>query len=264
MKLTMKRYIKIWWMMAVNAFQDAFVSRLNAVVLITGKIIRFLFFLFFLFIIGSKTRLIAGYSLPQMIFFYLTFQLVDTLPQLLMREVYRFRGYVVSGDFDYFLVKPLSPLLRGLFGGSDVLDIPMTIIAITALAITIMHLPNVSMFNILLYVLLILNAFTIAVALHIVVLSLGVVTTEVDNAIMLYRDLTQMGRIPVDIYKEPLRGLITFVIPVGIMMTVPAKALFGLISFPFILLACGVAVVLLWLSLQLWNNALKHYGSASS
>jgi len=251
-------------MLAVNAFQDAFVSRFSAIVLITGKLIRFLFFLFFLFIIGSKTKLIAGYSLPQMFFFYLTFQLIDTLPQLLMREVYRFRGYVVSGDFDYFLIKPLSPLFRALFGGSDILDVPMTIITIGAISITVMRLPSVSFLHVLLYVLLILNAFMIAVSLHIVVLSLGVVTTEVDNAIMFYRDITNMGRVPVDIYKEPLRGIITFAVPVGVMMTFPAKGLLGLLTPQTIFIAVVIDSVLLWISVSLWKIALKYYGSASS
>src|SRR6266516_4116715 len=103
----MKRYIHIWWKMTVNTAQTVLASRTGAVILILGKVIRFVFFLWFLFIIGSKTKVLAGYTLNQMIFFFLTYQLVDTLPQFFMREVYRFRGYVVTGDFDYFLLKPI-------------------------------------------------------------------------------------------------------------------------------------------------------------
>src|SRR5258708_7069526 len=140
----MNRYIKIWWMLAVSAFQDAFSSRLSVVILVVGKLLRFALFFFFLVLIGAKTKLIAGYSLNHIIFFFFTYQLLDTLPQLFLREVYRFRSYVVSGDFDYFLVKPISPLFRALFGGSDVLDIPMTIISVIALIITAMHIGNIS------------------------------------------------------------------------------------------------------------------------
>src|SRR5258708_7735659 len=260
----MNRYIKIWWMLAVSAFQDAFSSRLSVVILVVGKLLRFALFFFFLVLIGAKTKLIAGYSLNHIIFFFFTYQLLDTLPQLFLREVYRFRSYVVSGDFDYFLVKPISPLFRALFGGSDVLDIPMTIISVIALIITAMHIGNISVVGIIVYIILVTNAFLIAVSLHILVLAIGVVSTEVDNAIMLYRDLTQMGRVPVDIYKEPLRGLITFVIPVGIMMTFPAKALLGVLSWEFVVLSLGIGLGLFYVCLHIWRYALRHYGSASS
>lgn len=260
----MKRFIKIWWMMAGNATQQAFVSRLSASTLILGKLLRFWFFLFFLTIIGTKTKLIAGFTLQQMILFYLTFVFIDTLAQLLLREVYRFRNYIVSGDFDFFLVKPLPALFRSLLGGADVLDIPMTIISALAIIITVLHLDNISLTNIIFYILLIANAFLIAVSFHIFALSLGVVTTEIDNAIMLYRDLTQMGSVPIDIYKEPLRELITFAIPIGIMMTFPAKALLGILSLQFIVISVAIAIVFFWISISLWNIALRYYSSASS
>src|SRR5258708_6589771 len=221
----MKRYYKIWLILATNAIQSSLSSRFNASILITGKLLRFGMFFFFLVIIGSRTKLVAGYSLEQIIFFYLTYQLVDTLPQMFMREVYKFRNYVVRGDFDYFLSKPFSPLFRALLGGPDILDVPMTIISLVAIFYTAFQIGNISILNIFFYLTLIANAILITVAFHIFVLSIGIVTTEVDNAVMLYRDITQMGRLPVDIYKQPLRGFLTFIIPVAIIMTVPAKAI---------------------------------------
>lgn len=260
----MKRYAHIWWVMTLNATQNNFTSRFGALFLIIGKIIRFLFFLFFLQIIGTKTRLIASYTLSQMIFFYLTFQILDTLPQLFMRMVYRFRGEIVSGDFDYYLTKPFPPLFRALFGWTDALDIPMLIIAVVFLLIASFHVGTISFFSVFLYIALLINSFVIALAFHVMILSLGVLTTEIDNATMFYRDLTQMGRVPVDIYHQPLRGIITFAIPVGIMMTIPVKALMGLLTLPVILVSFSMAALLLTISMVLWRYALKSYASASS
>lgn len=260
----MKRYLKIWWIFTLNATQNNFASRFGASMLIIGKLIRFFFFLFFLFVIGTRTKLIGGYTLPQMIFFFLTYQLLDTIPQLLMRMVYRFRGEIVSGDFDYYLTKPFSPLFRALFGWTDALDIPILILSVIFLIPAIHALGNVTLIQILLYMVLVINSFFIAMALHIMILSLGVLTTEIDNATMFYRDLTQMGRVPVDIYREPLRGLITFVIPVGIMMTIPAKVLLGLVSIPVVTISILLSSGLVILSLLLWQYALRQYSSASS
>jgi ABC-2 type transport system permease protein len=114
------------------------------------------------------------------------------------------------------------------------------------------------------YVLLVLNALLIATAFHIAVLSLGIITLEVDHMIMVYRDLASMGRFPVDIYREPIKSILTFVVPVGIMVTVPAKAMAGLIGPLGVALAVAFGLFVFFLSLKLWDHALKKYTSASS
>ena len=99
---------------------------------------------------------------------------------------------------------------------------------------------------------------------HILVLAIGVITTEVDNTLWLFRDITQMGRFPIDIYQNPLRSFITFVIPVGVMVTFPAKAAMGLLSFNSVLISVGIGVAFLYLSIMFWRFSLKKYSSASS
>lgn len=256
-----KKYLKIWWLMTLVSSRVAFVSRFGAIIFIIGKILRFASFLFFLFILSSEVKIIQGYTLWQMIFFFATFNLVDTLAQFFLREVYRFRYYVVSGNFDYILIKPLSPLFRSLFGGSDVLDLSMVLLTTIFLIYSGEKIGNILIGNILLYSLLVLNAFLIAIAFHIFVLATGVLTTTVDNAILLYRDFTQMGRVPVDIYHEPLRSLLTFALPVGIMMTFPAKAFLGLLSTEVIILSFLIGIILLFLSIKFWRFSLAHYTS---
>lgn len=259
-----KKYIKLWWIMSLNSSQIAFSSRSGALIFILGKILRFAFFLFFLIFLVGNTRNLGGYSLWEVIFFYATFNIVDVISQLFLREVYRFRSYVVSGEFDYFLTKPISPLFRSLFGGSDVLDLIILVISTALIVIGAQHLGNIHIFGVILYVILIVNALTIALAFHIFILALGVLTTEVDNTLWLYRDLTQTGRVPVDIYQEPLRGLLTFVIPVAIMMTFPARALMGTLDWPLVIVSIIVSSLFMYLSLKAWDFSLKFYSSASS
>lgn len=260
----MRRYLKVWWMMTSATSQKAFSSRFGAIIFLIGKVLRFLIFFFFLLLLVSKTKTIAGYSVWQVIFFYATFNLIDALPQFFLREVYRFRSYVVSGSFDYILTKPTSPLFRSLFGGSDILDLSILLIAGIFLFVALGKIGEISLFGLAAYIILLINAFLIALAFHVLVLALGVLTTEVDNTLWLYRDVTQMGRIPIDVYLEPLRGFITFIIPVGVMMTFPPKALMGLLSPQLILLALLISGVILFLSLRFWSYALRHYSSASS
>lgn len=248
----------------IKGSQVAFSSRLGTILFLIGKLLRLTFFVFLIILIASRTSIIAGYTLWQMIFFYLTFNIVDSFSQLLFREVYEFRTNIVTGYFDNYIVKPISPLFRALFGGSDILDAPVLVLLIIATVIASFHIGYVSIWGIVVYFLFLINSFFIALAFHIFVLCMGILTTEIDNAIMFYRDLTQMGKVPIDIYKEPVKGLITFLIPIGVMMTFPVKALLGLLSWWVIILSFIIGVMLFCISVILWKYALRFYTSASN
>lgn len=250
--------------MTLLSTQGALQSKLGAVIFAGGKILRFGLFLWFLILIQSKIQMVQGYTVTQLIFFFLTFNLVDSLTQFLFREVYNFRRYIVSGDFDYFLLKPLSPIFRSLLGGSDPLDIPLLLLSVGSIVYYAGQIGTPSLLNISLYILLTANALVIGLAFHIFILCIGVLSTEVDSALWLYRDVSLMARIPVDVYKEPLRGVLTLAIPIGIMMTFPPKALFGLLSIGGVAIAFAVGFGLLFLSLLLWRYSIRYYSSASS
>ena len=258
------KYFKLWAKLTAYSFMVSLTSRFNAIVFFIGKLFRFLFFAIFLLALFSQTKTIAGYNAREIVFFFLTFNFIDTVTQLFFREVYRFRPLVVSGNFDLVLVKPISPLFRALAGGADPLDLFMLVPYIGAIIYVGLFLTKFSLPAILLYLLLLVNSFLIATGFHVLVLSLAVVTTEIDHTIMIYRDLTSMGRVPVDIYREPLRLILTFIIPVGIMMTIPAKAFFGLIAPGFAVVTFTVGLTFLYFSVKLWRFALSRYSSASS
>lgn len=255
---------KIWLKYSGYSFQQFLINRPIVIVFLTAKIFRIGLFLVFLNFLLLGTNALGGYSREQVIFFYLSFNLIDTLSQFFFREVYRFRPLIVSGGLDFVLVKPLNPLIRVLLGGADVIDFVMLFLLLT---ITIWygtaHITT-SLFSWFLYLLLVINGFIIAAAFHILVLCLGILTTSVDHLIMIYRDLSSMLRIPADLYVEPIRFLLTFAIPLGVMITFPSKILMNLLS-PFeIAISLLVSFIALYLSLAFWHYSLKQYQSASS
>lgn len=234
------------------------------VVFLIGKLLRFGMFTFFIVVLVSQTQALAGYSLNQTLLFFLTFNLVDILGQLLFRDVYRFRQAVVTGTFDYYLIKPINSLFRSLASGPDLLDFITLIPLLGAIVYLINKLQVGNIENVLVYVALIIASFVISLSFHVLVLSLAILTTEIDHAIMMYRDISGMGRFPIDIYREPIRGLLTFAIPVGIMMSFPVKSLLGFLSPILIIYAIVFAFGFLFVSLKVWGYSLRQYSSASS
>lgn len=256
-------YIKIWWKMSRNAFLVTASKKRVITLFLFTKILRFIFFFGFLYYLLQSTKTLGGYTQLQAIFFFLTFNVVDLVPQFLFREVYRFRPQIISGDFDLSLVKPVNALFRALMGGADIIDL-LLLIPLTIIVVYMGTLLNPTTLQVILYLILILNSFIIATAFHIAVLSLGIITFEIDNAILIYRDLTNLGRLPIDIYRQPLQSFLTYFVPVGIMITFPAKALMGLLSPWGAVWSLLFAAFSITLSLRFWNFALKKYSSASS
>jgi ABC-2 type transport system permease protein len=81
---------------------------------------------------------------------------------------------------------------------------------------------------------------------------------------MIYRDLVSLGRLPIDIYKEPLKGFLTYLIPVGIMVTLPVKSLIGVSTAWGVFVAFLVGILSIFIALRFWTFALRKYTSASS
>jgi ABC-2 type transport system permease protein len=261
--MKMKEF-KIWLKYTNNSFQQTLNNRFAVLILLVGKILRIVLFVTFLHFLFNGTRSLAGYNREQIIFFYLAFNLIDSLGQMLYREVYRFRPLVVSGGLDLVLTKPISPLLRVLMGGADVIDLIMLVFIFCATVWYGLAYISANPAHWLLFFALVINGLLISTAFHLLVLGLGILTVTVDHFVMIYRDLVALMRIPVDLYAEPLRTFLTFVIPLGIMITFPAKSLMGLLPVELIIYSLGFSCIVLFLSLKFWHFSLRFYQSASS
>ncbi|MGA3291786.1 MAG: ABC-2 family transporter protein [Candidatus Microgenomates bacterium] len=258
-----KKYLKIWWMMSKNSFSMVLSQRIALFMFLTGKILRFVFFFGFLYFLLLGSGSLAGYTGNEIIFFFLTFNLIDVITQFLFREAYNFRPMIINGDFDLVLVKPISALFRVLMGGADVIDL-ITIPPLIVLTVYYGTLLHPTIYGLALFLVLLFNGYLIATAFHVIILSFAIITLEVDHTAMIYRDITSLGRLPTDIYKEPLKSFLTYIVPVGIMMTLPAKAMMGTVTPAVVMIAFLVGFTAIFVSLKFWKYSLTRYSSASS
>ena len=66
------------------------------------------------------------------------------------------------------------------------------------------------------------------------------------------------------IFSPFLRAILTFALPVAVMVSYPSKALLGMLSAPKIVFAFLLSGTLLAVSLAAWKSSLKNYCSVSS
>lgn len=262
----LRAYVMVWLKLTAQQFQSQISnSRGAALLFISGKLFRLGTAFLMLFVIMGKAKLIATYSLPQAIFILALFNFVSTISQLFMRGIYVFRQKVIDGTFDFYLLNPLSELFYSLFSYTDPMD---ALLVFPYLGLVIWSWLNtgfaITLPTVFLFVLVLLIACLMTLTWHIVILAVGVRYLEVDNTIMLYRDLEKMAAMPIEIYGKLGASLLTYLFPFALMATIPARLVFGLFNPWWLFFFAALACVQLKFSLLLWRRCLLSYSSASS
>jgi ABC-2 type transport system permease protein len=80
----------------------------------------------------------------------------------------------------------------------------------------------------------------------------------------IFNALFQMARYPTSLYPAGLRFILTWIVPVGIMTTLPAEALLGTLAPTNAALGIGIAALSCLGASLLFRSGLKRYVSASS
>lgn len=259
------RYGQIWLTYGRLAFQINFVHRGMLVFFLLGKVARYAIALIVMLTLRNNIDAMGQYTMDQVLVFFIIYTIIDSVAQTLFRGVYDFSWKIRDGALDFDLIKPLNPLFRSLLGSPDINDviflIPLLLVNVWILStLNIVWDPQSVVWGLL----LLINGLFIAAALHILVLSLGVFSTQIDGAMWLYRDVYKQTQIPVSLQRELMRWGLLFVVPVALMSSVPTEVMLGLqpsVSIPTVLVITGAFVAI---SLFTWKKSLEHYTSASS
>lgn len=261
----MKRYFRIWAALAHNSLRTQLSTKMASGGYLIGKLLRMGFFLSYLLAIFKQLPSLKGYTVHQMVLFFMTFNIIDVAAQFFFRGLYGVKYLIEEGDFDKIITQPAHALFRISSMGVDFLDlftlVPVGFITAWALA----RIPGgVTPGGVALYILLVANALLIAYAFHVFIGSLSVRTHEFESAIWVYRDVMTLGRFPVTIYSDLLRGLFVTAIPIGVMVTFPAQALMGILSWKGVVYALLLAALLHLFAQRFWKTSLREYTSISS
>ena len=85
---------------------------------------------------------------------------------------------------------------------------------------------------------------------------------NVNNLTELFFGFLEMGRYPASAFPEPMRIVISFVVPIAFITTIPAQALLGRIDVAIAAYGLAFSVVAFIASTMFWNHAVRHYSSA--
>jgi ABC-2 type transport system permease protein len=88
--------------------------------------------------------------------------------------------------------------------------------------------------------------------------------TRVDQMQELFEGLFRSGQYPVRIYPPWMRYGLTFIVPIGFAVTVPAEAVTNRLSLATVAITLGVATALTLASRWVFRRGLRRYSGASA
>lgn len=209
---------------------------------------------------------IGGWSRGEMIVFIGTFSLINALNMLIyFFGVVGLPYKIINGDLDHYLTKPMNPLLRLTFENVNPGSVPLVIASIAIVAYGAAQLEHAVTLPLAAgYIFLVL---IMTLLWYDVELIIRVIPFYVSSAYRIDRieDLLELNfKVPGVLYKGVFKLLFYFVLPYGIMSTIPTQMIAGTLALTGFIYGVFVVALFTVLALKLWKHGLKHYKSASS
>lgn len=260
------RYLRVYRTCLKNALIREMEFRLNFFIWGLAMLVEYVIIItFFNYIYGSVQE-IGGYTKDQF-YFYLGFvQLSLTVFMIFVfPNTVSIPWRINSGEMDFLLLKPISSQfmlsLKNVNFGYIVNVVAGIVLAVYGITGADMHFSAMQIIGCLFYfilgtVLLYSVMFTITI--------LAIWTGRSDFASELFFNMWSILRNPASIYGNVVRVIISYILPVLLIVSTPVDVLFGKAN----LLQAGITLLISvgWfaLSVLVWKRCIRNYTSASS
>ena len=260
------RYLKVLGIFYKAAILTDLEYRANFVTNILMSIVAALATVLTVGIFFEHTTTIGGWSLYEALIVVGLFQMflgmVDTF---ITPNVQDFTEHLRVGTLDFILTKPLNSQFHATLRRINIWrSIDMLIgagvigYALSRLGLTLAPDRWVMFFALL------ICAAIILYSLIMLLITSAFWFVRLENVMELLFTFYEAGRFPVTVFPAWLRIILTIVVPIAFITTVPAAVIIGRLNAEFLLLAVVVTAVLLATCTAYWRFAVRHYSSASS
>ena len=262
------RYLRLIGSFAKASAQNELAYRLNFWISLLYAILNLGTGILALVVLFNQVQNLHGWTLPStlaLLGIYLTIVALRSLfigPSL--DSLAGMDGEIWTGRFDFTMLRPVNTQFLASLRYWRPLALLDLVLGLVVLVYACLRLgQSLSLGSLL--------AFLLAITAAVVILYAILLTF---SALVLYNptflftwvidSLFQMARYPVGVYPGWLRLILTWIIPVGMITTVPAQALSGAVTPGMLAGSLALAVILFCAASLLFNFGLRKYTSASS
>ena len=180
-------------------------------------------------------------------------------------NVQDFMEHIRLGTMDFILLKPINSQVHTSLRRLNVWRLTDVVLGASLVLYAVGQLDSRPQPLHILYFLLLLGcALLIMYSLVMLLITSAFWFVQLENIMELLFTFYEAGRFPVTIFPGWVRVILTFVVPIAFVTTIPASVLLARLDGVFVAYAVLVAAALLTASVLFWNYAIRHYSSASS
>ena len=182
------------------------------------------------------------------------FQSLSKLPKL-----------ISEGKLDLILSKPVDSQFLVSIQQFSFSILPSLLTGIGFIIYGIhLSLLSISILQILIFIYLIVISAILIYGIYFSSVAIAFFFDRLDNTYNIFNALYDASKYPSIIFPVFLQRLFTFVLPISLIVIVPAESLFKPIALHTVLLFHILAIVFLLISRFIWTTGLRRYSSASS
>ncbi|MGE4319989.1 MAG: ABC transporter permease [Acholeplasmataceae bacterium] len=262
----MRRHLRIYKYFVAQYLKRLMEYRVDFAIGILSFVFIQISGLLFLYLIFEHINSINGWTFEQLILIYAVFQIPRGIDHLLTDNIWLIPRYIIRGEFDKYLMKPLN-VLYGIISerfqieafGELIVGVGLFIYIIPKLSIQLSYL------DIIIIPLLLICGAIIYTSIKLLTATLAFWIKNSQSIMVVFYDIADFTKQPLTIYPKALQFTLKYIIPFAFTSYFPSAYLLGLVDPITILIqAVLVAIVFAFGSYRFWKYGLSTYESAGN
>jgi len=264
------RYTRLWFSFARFALLGELAFRANFLLKMTVEVLWLCILLLFYETIFNNTRAIAGWDKNQYLFFVgCYFALEGLIETLFLENCQDFSNQVRTGQLDTTLLQPLDEQFLITCRKIDWSTVPNVLMGAGVMIQALVKLGTPDGTKFAVFPVVFVCALLLAYSFLLLLTSSAVWMVRNQSLMELWWLFSSLMRYPREIFRDiwwasPIGLVFTFLLPVMLIVNVPAGVMVKTLDRPFVIFLVVATVVMLAFSRWFFRRALLRYRSASS
>jgi len=253
------KYFVVYISCIQTALHSALAYRLNFILSLLITLGSNLLFPLVTVLIYNMGASFPGWSFGEVLLLQSIFALSNGLSGVLFSGVlWATMQHVREGSFEVVLLKPSSPLFFLIVTNFDVSNLGLLAGGLGLFVISLNLVVIPSILAVLSFIILFPAGFAVMAGVNLMMAATSFKWVGNSRIPEIFESFTNFGKYPLSIFPNVIRGLVSFVVPVGVIAYYPASALLGDIE-PSVLLLILPCILFLCFGIITYRHMVKLY-----
>lgn len=262
----MLRHLRLIGLFARVSVQNDAAYRADFIAQVIVTLLNFAAELVGLWTIFSNTRSIGGWNVYEVLALLGVFRAMGGVIGLAIAPNMRLvMEDIRDGKLDFVVLKPINAQFYASFRRIVVWRTTEIVLGMVLVGVACAKLSaSLTPAKVSLFLVMLAAGVVIIYSFWLILATMAFWFTRINNIEMVFWNVFEAGRYPVDIYRPIIRRGLTYIIPLAFLTTFPAATLVGKTQLTGVALALVMAAGSLAIASAFWRYGLRHYSGASA